>query len=86
MTLPHLPARWRKTSPRWHPVTEIRYREIVDGTLSNKWEVLTLPDVGVTVEATIDNNTWLYWRELDVNGDIVAAGGFPPWMVYDFTV
>ena len=86
MPLPHLPARWRKTSPRWHPLTELRYRTIVDQQLVNKYIVATLPDVGVTVEATIDDSTWLYWRELDVNGDIVAAGGFPPWMVFDLTV
>jgi len=81
-----LPARWRKTSPRWHPVTLVRYQDIADGQLSNKYQVATLPTLGVSVDVTLDNTTWLYWRELDVNGDIVAAGAFPQWMVYDVIV
>ena len=81
-----LPARWRKTSPRWHPVTVVHYREIVDGALNNKWEVLSLPTPGLTVEVTLDDTTWLYWRELDVNGDIVNAGALPQWMVYEVII
>ena len=81
-----LPARWRKTSPRWHPVTVVHYREIVDGALNNKWEVLTLPGLNLTVEVSIEAHEWLYWRQLDVNGDIVSAGAFPAWMVYEVIV
>jgi hypothetical protein len=59
----------------------------VDGALKNKWETASLPTVGVVVEVSPSTSSvWMYWRELDVNGDIVAGGAFPPWMVVSITL
>jgi hypothetical protein len=78
-----IPLQWKLKGHAivWQPVDELVYKDIVDGALVNKWEILSLPVAPNSLEVRYENSSHLLWRERDPLNAIVRGGSFPPWML-----
>jgi hypothetical protein len=71
----------------WIKVDSVTIQDIVDGALSNKWEIKQLPLVGDVLRIDIRDNGYIYTSEWDAAESVVLiAQAYPAWMIVDITV
>ncbi len=74
-------SRFFSATHKWVRVDEMRVLEIkIPGNKVEHDKWVSFP-TGTDLLDVRYEDSWLLWRILDVNGDIISAGMYPEWMI-----